>query len=222
MDSIRMNMAIAVPQVFYDLIARVLPGFLFLFMMRLWLISLNFDDVQLANIWFNFPDKFLGSLYFVITYFIFSYYMGWILSILSGMKPFYKYGVDYMISRHSVKPSKMNNYFLADKYQKIRLENENVGFRIVKLRAEAKMLEASRTGLCFMTVLMFLSFIYDFWQHIEDFHLYFADIIALLGKSLMFLIPLIMALLFEKTIAGAVQMYIGNIEIHYDLMFNEK
>lgn len=60
-----MNMVIAVPQLFYDLIARVFPGFLFLSMM--WFLpnaSTNADCVPLTNMWLKFPDNFWGSLYF--------------------------------------------------------------------------------------------------------------------------------------------------------------
>jgi hypothetical protein len=210
MDTIRMNMAIAVPQLFYDLIARVFPGFLFLFMV--WsLPNVSIDGIWLANVLPGIPDNFWGSLYFGIAYFVFSYYVGWILGILSGISPLYKYGVDHKLSHHPEDISK-NSIPLKIKYQKIRLANENVGFRIVKLRAEAKMLEASRTGLCLVAALMLLIFTYKYlFERLDYWHL--------LNQFILFLAPLIVAIIFQKSIAVAVERYIGNIEAHYDQMF---
>jgi hypothetical protein len=212
MDNIKMNMAIAVPQLFYDLIARVFPGFLFLFVMWFLLnVSTNGELFSVGDIWSRLPDNFLGSLYFGIAYFIFSYYMGWILSILSNIEPFHRYGVDNKLSQYR-EESSANKVLLKTKYQKIRLENENVGFRIVKLRAEAKMLEAPRTGMCLMAALMLLIFIYRcLYEHI--------NIQQLLNQFHLFLAPLIIALIFQKSISSAVERYTGNIEAHFDLMF---
>lgn len=222
MDNIRMNMAIAVPQLFYDQIARVLPGFLFIFMMQILLnISLNGKDFQLTNMWLNSPDSFWGSLYIGIAYFICSYYMGWILGIISNIKPFCKYSVDNRIKIYSDDALKVDKYPLNKKYQKIRLVNENAGFRIVKLRAEAKMLEASRTGMCIMTVLMYLLFIHNFgYERLLYFKIFCTY--NIIEQSLTFLIPLIMTFIFENAIERSVRFYTNNVEVHYDLMFNEE
>jgi hypothetical protein len=210
MDSIRMNMVIAVPQLFYDLIARVFPGFLFLFL--IWsLPNVSTDGIWLVNVLPEIPDNFWGSLYFGIAYFVLSYYVGWILGHLSGISPLNKYGVDYKISLHPEDKSP-NSTPLKVKYQKIRLANENVGFRIVKLRAEAKMLEASRTEMCLVAALMMAIFIYKYLFDCLDYK-------QLINQSLLFLTPVIIAIIFQRSIADAVERYIGNIEAHYDLMF---
>lgn len=195
-------MVIAVPQLFYDLIARVFPGFLFLSMICfLSNVLTKAIAIQLLSMKIEYLETFWGSLYFGIVYFIFSYYTGWILSILSDMWPFHKYGVDKMLLDQYPQELKKN-------YQKIRLENESVGFRIVKLRAEAKMLEASRTGMCIMVSLMFLLVIYQY-EAID------------IKQIFLISIPGILALIFQKSIKSAVDRYTKNIEAHYDLMFGK-
>ena len=74
------------------------------------------------------------------------------------------------------------------------------------------MLEASRTGMCLVAVLMIIIFIY---KYLFD----YLDYKQLINQSLLFLTPIIIAIIFQRSIADAVERYIGNIEAHYDLMF---
>lgn len=208
MDNVKMNMVIAVPQLFYDLIARVFPGFLFLSMICfLSIVSIRDYGIQLAITWLKSPDNFWSSLYFGISYFIFSYYIGWILSILSNIKPFYEYSIDKILLRDY--PPELKDY-----YHKIRLENESVGFRIVKLRAEAKMLESSRTAMCIVAFMMLLGFAYEILHEPTDYQ-------QLLKQSSLVFVPAILAIIFQKSIKSAIERYTGNIEAHYRLMFGK-
>ncbi len=76
------------------------------------------------------------------------------------------------------------------------------------------MLEASRTGMSLMTAMLLLLFIHKSLNEGVDFQM-------LLKQIQLILIPLILALIFQKSIKSAVDRYTKNIEAHYELMFEK-
>lgn len=203
-----MNISITVPQLFYDLIARVLPGYLFLFMLR---ISLSGTGSSFKQFNVVPSTTSMGILLNGVGYLILCYFTGWVLRAFSFC------GVEYKMSQLSQKsPDRQGELSsLYEKYHRIRLKNEAAGFRIVKLRSEVRMLEASRTGMCLIfvisTILLLLSKL---------------SLITLSTQSnwiwlLKLLIPVMLALAFHKSLGPACDRYSGNIEKHYKIMFGD-
>jgi hypothetical protein len=145
-----------------------------------------------------------------IGYLILCYFAGWILRSLSF------YGEDYIISsRNKSDESAYKHPTLNDMFQRIRLKDEAVGFRIVKLRAEARMLEAARTGMIIIFLIIFATFILEKPSLIS---------IAVQSNGIWILkmfIPVVMALAFHRSLNTAINNYIGNVEIHYKILIEE-
>jgi hypothetical protein len=138
-----MKMSVTIPQIFYDLIARVIPGFLFLLLLNLELSGTGIEVIQLA------PNNSMTIVLSALVYGILSYLMGWVLgaftfgSTRDRVKENHESGLDP--AKGSISASEM--------YHRVRIENEAVGFRLVKLRAEAIMLETSRAGIVYIFVI---------------------------------------------------------------------
>ena len=189
-----MSISIIIPQIFYDIIARVLPGYLFIFTLG--------TSIYNDAFWFNqFECSQTNSFYIffiIINIFILSYFAGWILRTISY------HGMDHMIAK-----IKQDSPTIGEKYQMIRFKNPDAGFRIIKLRAEVRMLEASRNGLILISMLSILQFIIDksdlsspiLWIFVTK-----------------FIVLLLLAMIFQKAIGPAFHNYIGNISSVYELM----
>ena len=158
-----MNLQVTIPQIFYDLIARVMPGFFFL---KTWEIVFScevpvFQDS--ANNWA--AVTFTGVAFIAICYLI-----GWLLSTPAAFKKSEERPPTKEERAHSKlresqtekedasldseDPLKWKTY---QKYDWIRLVDNQTGFRIVKLRAEHRMLTSSLTGTGILLLALILS-----------------------------------------------------------------
>lgn len=97
----------------------------------------------------------------------------------------------------------------ANKYQIIKLEHPVEGFRIVKLRADGRLLEASRSGMWIAIVLMLITLV------ITDTKYTAVSCLVRLGVPLVFSLAFIIS---EKRIW---RQYYGNIDTLYTLIIEE-
>ena len=191
----------AIPQVFYDLIGRVIPGFMLLFMLRFSLLRTEFSfgyiDIVPTGTWF-------GALFNGIGYLIICYVLGWFL------RAFSRYKLKSGGSTGKDEPS------LHDKYLMIRLENEAAGFRVAKLRAEVRMLEGGRTGMWIVFGFTIILFVFSRLGWIES---YSHSPWYWLFK---FSIPLSLAIAFQYKLRSAGDWIEQRISGLYRIMFNDK
>ena len=131
---------ITIPQVFYDLIARVLPGFFFCS-----LLSIYFPSFTPINSDFQSFNGNLAIVFFkaVEAVFIF-YFVG--LFLQSIVIRSHRERIIRRFQKDEVLP-------LYNQYQEIRIQDQAIGFRILKLRAEARMLEASRMAALIIAIM---------------------------------------------------------------------
>jgi len=133
-----MSISITIPQLFYDLIARVIPGFLFLLM-----LGFEFSGTKIKVIPSGVLNNSLAVIMLAIVCLVLSYLMGWVLLAFTFLSDEEKTKIHHeRLEKRIVSIQEM--------YHRIRIKNEAVGFRILKLRAEARMLESSRTGMIFI------------------------------------------------------------------------
>ncbi|MBX2819787.1 MAG: hypothetical protein KTR29_08905, partial [Rhodothermaceae bacterium] len=114
-----MNISVTVPQIFYDLIARILPGFLFLVVYQGIFSPLGLAlPVELGDSGSNF----VGSLLTGIGYSGICYFVGWVLTAFTlGSK---STAVKRKHTSKDLIPS------MSEMYHEIRLLNSGEGFRI--------------------------------------------------------------------------------------------
>ncbi len=199
-----MSFSFTVPQLFYDLIARVIPGSVFLFNLRLLFTraGINISNSQL------FPaDHAMGIAGNIFVFVILAYFCGWILKFYSF------FGYDWYNKKMIAEQHEENKAASFEKFQKIRIMNETAGFRIAKLKAECRMLEATRTGVVFLSiiygVLTLLDKINIFnteYNH-NDFYNY-----------LLLLIPILIVVALQLSIKPAFNRYIGSINDVHDVL----
>jgi 8-oxo-dGTP pyrophosphatase MutT (NUDIX family) len=198
-----MNISVTIPQIFYDLIARVIPGFLFLFMLNFILSGTKFEvSVSVSS------DGSMAILTNAVVYVILSYLAGWMFraATFGSVR-------DEVKKEHESKLTLQGNLpSMSKMYQKIRIENEAVGFRIVKLRAEARMLETSRTGMIYITL---ISLCLLLGQLVLSTSLKQSPVIW--GTKLC--IPAVLAIAFRKCERRAWNNYFGNILANYEILF---
>lgn len=199
-----MNILSTIPQLFYDLIARVFSGFLFLFMMR---ISLSGNEFPFKEVELTASTTSLSWF----GYLILCYYVGWFLRGISFRG--YKYMIDLLSKESSDRREEPSLY---TKYHMVRLKNEAVGARLVKFRAEVRMLEASWNGMLLLlliwvalTICIVLSWGTIYTQ---------SNSIWLFG----FVIPLVLAIAFQKCMRPAFERYVGSVERHYEMLCKDK
>jgi hypothetical protein len=197
-----MKVSFTIPQMFYDLIARVIPGFLFFT-----LLSLEFIDTESGIISAEkLPDNAIIAILITIAVFIMSYLMGWVLLAVTffSTEPKIK-------KEHESKSG--NLVSITEMYHKIRIKNEAVGFRVLKLRAEARMIESSRTGMflvfVFTVCLLLLNKLYVITTYSH----------TTLEWVIKLSIPLFLALAFMKIERRTWNNYYGNIVKHYKILF---
>jgi hypothetical protein len=195
-----MKFSITIPQLFYDLIARIMPGFLFLVLLRIDLDLLGQDFGVLSDESSgNFVTSFLNGIGVAML----CYFLGWIFSSFS-----------FASSSTSIKNEeiKKNEIALLDMYHFIRFMNPNEGFRIVKLRAEARMLESSRIGMFALIIILIAIFI------LYQFSLIDLRSVALINWIIVFFIPGVFMLGFWLSESPAWKRYYGNIPITFSLI----
>lgn len=163
-----MNFSVFIPQLFYDIIARVLPGFFFLT-----LLSYG------TPLWLRYikpPVLFGGHMILdAVSYAACCYFLGWIFSTFTWysqerdkieslwdrIKSLWDRIKSLWLERHKPEAQTAKPYSFPRKseYQWIRLAHPEAGFRIVKLRAEARMCEATRTAML-IVILACLVYLY--------------------------------------------------------------
>ena len=147
-----MNISVIIPQVFYDLIARVFPG---VFFTILALLSLPDWAGYLSPLASTDNSNIIQSLGKDFIYAVLCYFLGWLFVSFSSNSAREKSRDGQQELTAEQKEARAKD--LDTRYQWIRLAHNSAGFRIVKLRAEARMFQASQTG---MLVLSALAFIY--------------------------------------------------------------
>ncbi len=130
-----MNLSLVIPQLFYDVIARILPGFLFLFILQ---HGLNGTEFELPGISTAPAENSISILFQGLAYLALCYFCGWSLRALRW--PNLEKSVRKSFEKNDGPSSRK-------KFQIIRLEHPEAGFRIVKLRAEGRLLEVGRSGM---------------------------------------------------------------------------
>ena len=151
-----MNFSITIPQLFYDLIARILPGFLFCILYKVILFNTGYDNIDILK--FN-STNFVTSISSSLAYTFIFYFIGSICT------PFilFSFKKKVMVKIQGDK----DELSLRKKYQEIRIKNESVGFRLVKLRAEAKLMECGRTIITFFILILLILVFFDIINLLE-------------------------------------------------------
>lgn len=200
-----MQFSVTIPQIFYDLIARMVPGYLFLLMLSYELSGTGVNILSINKL----SSNSLLIVLFVLSYGVMSYVMGWVLrslSFLSAEKKVKKVSESDLEFKKITVP-------ISEMYQKIRIKDEAVGFRILKLRAEARMLESSRTGMFYISciaVTLILLNILDLLPRYNN---------SVLEWIVKIVIPVILTLAFWRREHHAWENYYGNIFSHYKILF---
>jgi hypothetical protein len=192
-----MNLSLAIPQLFYDVIARVLPGFLFLFVLQ---HGLSGTEFELAGILTAPAASSISSLFHGLGYLALCYFCGWSLRAMRW--PNLEKSVRKSFEKEGGLSSKR-------KYQIIRLEHSEAGFRIVKLRAEGRLLEAGRSGMWIAIVLTLTALL------TTDSPIATVSWFARLG------VPLVFSLAFLSFEKRTWRQYYGNIDTLYALIIDE-
>lgn len=199
-----MKFSIIIPQLFYDLIARVLPGFFFLL-----ILVMGIPDVMSQILLFrpNETDNVIDSFGKSVAIIALSYALGWVFlsfTFLSKRDPMLK-----EIEKNSGSKS------LDAEYQWIRLSHPPAGFRIVKLRAEARMLETSRTAM--IAVILIIIF-YSVYLKVESSSGRTQDMIVGIRLIVMLIVSSVLCFGFFLREKNAWKNYWGNIHSIYDLL----
>ncbi len=148
-----MNIQVTIPQLFYDLIARVLPGFYFL---KVWEVIFNKElfSFESSNNWAQIT--FTGVAYIAI-----SYVIGWILA-----SPAYLFELKRNSSKSKKDKTFKDPYYWKQpvkwrtyiKHDWVRLIHEPSGFRLVKLKAEKRMIKSLLTATILIFTIMITLF----------------------------------------------------------------
>jgi hypothetical protein len=195
-----MKISVTIPQVFYDLIARVLPGFLFLLM-----LSFEFSGAGIEVIQFSSSNS-MAIVVNTLVCGVLSYVMGWVLLAFTFCSVEARVREEHESRLDEDAPS------MSDMYYKIRIWNEAVGFRIVKLRAEARMLETSRTG---MVYIFLISIGLLLLSRLGSLPLFNQPVLVWATKLC---IPAILAVAFRKCERRVWNNYYGNIPKNYGIL----
>lgn len=156
-----MNLSVTVPQLFYDLVARVLPGFYFLLLLN----ALTYDTGMTVQLFTKSgSDNVVTTFGNGLGYFFVFYLVGWLLHAftIGSKRVETKEKFDDLAG---VSDGKVPSF--TEKYHFLRAKRPEAGFRLVKLRAEARMLECTRTGMCVMVVLVPVIFVLGRFDIIE-------------------------------------------------------
>jgi len=112
-----------VPQLFYDIIARLIPGFMICGLLVFTVIGPK-QSWSSLSIWLNKPSESYPSIFiFIIVSIVFSYTLAIVFR-----------GLWFLLSLCADRGT-----YLSEKYDFIKLTNPTIGNRISKLRAEVNM-----------------------------------------------------------------------------------
>lgn len=193
------------------MIARILPGFFFFVFLFFNLPGLK-ECVDMSPIdGSNFVDKLVYAIFYAAV----CYFLGWLFLALTWrakrLESIWGSKREKVRDRHTIAGAKSP----SEKYQRIRIAHPVAGFRIVKLRAEARMLEATRTA---MVVIMIITVVYlgiMLGQELRPNHTVSGIIWArsCIGLS----IAVITCNKFRKYEGRAWKSYYGNIDSIYEI-----
>lgn len=197
-----MNIFVTIPQLFYDLIARIIPGFLFLFMLGFELSGTGAELIPQGVL----SSNSIATILMAIAYGVLFYLMGWVLRAFTFLSVGETVKGKYESKAKDAIP-------ISEMYNRIRIENEAVGFRITKLRAEVRMLEASRVGMVFVFVISTGLLLLNA-----------PALFPMIGQSALewgfkLGVPLILALAFRMCEERAWDKYYDNVTNHYKILF---
>jgi len=201
-----MKISVTIPQVFYDVIARVLPGYLFLF-------AINCEvDLRILRSLSASARTSVDAVLNGIGYTVLSYFMGWVL--LAGTVGSLRKRV--MGEIEGAREPQQRSPSLREMFHRIRIKHPGEGFRILKLRAEARMIETSRTAMCCASVVGIFGLLFGK-----------SPLFGLSGQShseraAKIVIPLIAALAFRRCERRTWRNYFGNIPVTYKILFHTR
>lgn len=199
-----MNFSIVIPQIFFDFIARVIPGLIFILLLSLGFPALGIDIFRNET---SCAGNFIDSLGQGVGYATLSYFLGWLFSALTLASKQNK------IREHYEKKDN-NKKQLNDKYQWIRLSHPEAGYRIVKLRAEARMLEATRTAMLIIIIISILYLL--FFTFLDN------TILVSWSRSVtVIILAAISASSFRRLETKLWVYYWGNIDIVYKILHDK-
>ncbi|MGD8451501.1 MAG: hypothetical protein PVJ57_06755 [Phycisphaerae bacterium] len=198
-----MNLAVTIPQLFYDIIARVLPGFLLLFVLDL---GLRGTEFAINKAWSVQSDSSMAVLFGGFGYLAVCYFCGWLLGACRWPD------IEGRIQRRH-EPSDAPS--LSTMYQHVRLQHAASGFRLAKLRAEARMLGAARIGLWLAAAAIAVVWALAISGVIQ------ATPIGAAVWALRCALPLAASLAFLGAEPSAWHLYYGNIKSLYHLVIVE-
>jgi len=200
-----MNMSVTIPQLFYDVIARVVPGFVFLVALNLELSGTGLQVIERSTS----SDNSIAVVFNSLGYCIVCYVIGWVLSALTfcGLR-------DEVEKRRRTKLNlNKDSMSFSAMYQRTRLKNEAAGFRIAKLRAEARMLETSRSGMAYIFLIAIGLLHLSRCGWISSFRP------SSLEWALRIGVPIVIALALRKRERRAWKNYYANVYSVYTILF---
>lgn len=199
-----MQFSVTIPQLFYDLIARMVPGSLFLIMLS---YEMSGTGVYTSSV-NTFSSDLLSVTLYVLVGGIMSYLMGWVLQSFSFLSAEQSIKKEY----DSLLDSQKVTLEIREIYDLIRIKNEAAGFRILKRRAEARMLESSRVGMFYVSWISLGLILLNVLKQLPSFD------ISTLEWIIRVLIPIVLTLGFWKQEQRAWRGYYHNVINHYKIL----
>ena len=141
----------------------------------------------------------VGNVFEALGYLVLSYFAGWFLRGLRWP---------------NLQPEESSDF--QKMYQRVRLQHPESGFRIVKLRAEARLLEASRTGMWIVGGLALAAWVFRGTQLVAG------DSIPHSIWALRVGLPVLVGFVFLSRERGVWAAYRGNVETLHELIFGER
>jgi hypothetical protein len=199
-----MQFSVTIPQLFYDLIARMVPGSFFLIMLSFEISGTGVNAPSLTNL----SGDLLSVTLFVLACGIMSYLMGWVLQSFSFLSAERNIKKEY----EAILKSQKITLSIREMNDLIRIKNEAAGFRILKRRAESRMLESSRVGMFYIS-----------WIALGLIFLNALKLLPSLNNSALVwtikvIIPIILTFAFWKQERHAWQGYYDNTISHYKIL----
>jgi len=190
-----LKFSLTIPQLFYDFIARVFPGFLFLLVLRACLAGTGLAPSSVA---FLKPSTSIEVLLGGLGFLVICYFAGWFLRCIRWP---------------NLQPEETSEF--RTMYQRIRLQHPESGFRIVKLRAEARFLEASRVGMLVVCIVVLMAWAFRATDLVAG------DSIPQSVWALRLGLPLLVGLAFLSRERGMWGVYRGNVKKLHSLIIDE-
>jgi hypothetical protein len=181
-----MNIGTLIPQVFYDLIGRIVPGLIILVIGYFAWKGHNINDQDINNLLNWFEDKDKSTFLHMLSFILISYTVAFILDgfykiyemikrLINGKNKndlldieYVKNSVaktvcaDFIRSKGFFYINIMSGYNFPSVpilYDLMRLKDKEVGARLVKLSAEIKMCQTIKTGLIIVIILCLIKII---------------------------------------------------------------